>query len=43
MVVDCEGYLVTVRADDGWRVVFGGLPNDEVMASFLNSLHIPHD
>ena len=32
---------MTVRADDGRRVVFGGLPNDGVMASFLNSLDIP--
>ena len=41
VVVDCEGFLVTIRADDGRRVVFGGLPSDEVMASFLNSLDIP--
>ena len=41
VVVDCEGFLVTVRADDGRRVVFGGLPSDEVIASFLNSLDIP--
>ena len=42
VVVDCEGFLVTARADDGQRVVFGGLPSDGVMASFLNSLDIPH-
>ena len=38
VVVDCEGFLVTIRTDDGQRVVFGGLPSDEVRASFLNSL-----
>ena len=40
VVVDCEGFSVTIRADDGRRVAFGGLPSDEVMASFLNSLDI---
>ena len=34
---------MTVKADDGRRVVFGGLPSDGVMASFLNSLDILHD
>ena len=43
VVVDCEGFFVTIRADDGQRVVFGGLPSEEVMASFLNSLDIPQD
>ena len=43
MVVDCEGFSVTIRADDGQRVVFGSLPSDEAMASFLNSLDISHD
>ena len=43
VVVDCEGFLVTVRADDGRREVFGGLPSNGVMVSFLNSLDIPHD
>ena len=42
VVVDCEVFLVTVRVDDGRRVVFGGLPSYGVMASFLNSLDIPH-
>ena len=42
-MVDCEGFLVTVIADDGRRIVFGGLPSDGVMDSFLNSLDIPHD
>ena len=32
---------MTARADDGQRVMFGGLPSDGVMASFLNSLDIP--
>ena len=43
VVVDCEGSSVTIRADDGRRVVLGCLPSDKVMASFLNSLDIPHD
>ena len=43
VVVDCEGFLVTVRADDGRRIEFGSLPSDGVMASFINSLDIPHD
>ena len=43
VVVDCEGFLVTVKADDGKRVVFGSLLTDGVMASFINSLDIPHD
>ena len=34
--------METARADGGRRVVFGGLPGDGVMASFLNSLNIPH-
>ena len=42
VVVDCEGLLVTARADDGRRIVFGGLPSKGVLASFLNSLDIPH-
>ena len=42
-VVDYEGFSVTIRAGDGRRVVFRGLPSDEVMASFLNSLDIPQD
>ena len=33
---------MTAKANDGRRVVFGGLPSDGVMASFLNSLDIPH-
>ena len=28
VVVDCEGFLVIVRANDGRSVVFGGLPSD---------------
>lgn len=32
MVVDLQGFLVTVRADDMRRVVYGGLPSDRVMA-----------
>ena len=43
VMVDCEGFFVTVRADDGRRVVFGSLPSDGVMASFINFLDIPHD
>ena len=43
VVVDYEGFLVTVRADNGRRVVFGGLPCDGEMASFVNSLDLPHD
>ena len=43
VVVDCEGSSVTIRADDGQRVLIGCLPSDGVMASFLNSLDIPHD
>ena len=34
VVVDCEGSSVTIRADDGWRVVLGCLLGDEEMASF---------
>ena len=34
--------MVTARADDGRRIVFGGLPSKGVLASFLNSLDIPH-
>ena len=41
VVIDCEGFLVTARSDDGQRVVFGGRPSDGVMASFLNSFDIP--
>ena len=41
VVVDCEGFSVTIRADDGRRVVLGCLPSDEVMACFLHSLDIP--
>ena len=42
-MVDCEGSLMTIRTDDGQRVVLGSLPSDGVMASFLNSLDILHD
>ncbi len=42
-MVGCEGLLVTVREDDGRRIVFGSLPSDGVMTSFINSLSIPHD
>ena len=34
---------MTAKADDGRRGVFGGLPSDGVMASFINSLDISHD
>lgn len=43
VVVDCEGSLATIRADDVRRVVLGCLPIDGVMASFLNSLNILRD